>query len=267
VSPSERATLMACRLAREVSDGDVVGVGLGTPLGLAAALAARRSHAPGADVVVAGAVSPDADVADCLAGAGSLAGCTAGFAPHLLTMEWAERQAMTVQFLRPAEVDGEGNLNVSRIVQEGRLARRLPGGLAVADVARIMPRLVVYHPDHRRRSLVAGVSFVTGRGGGDQARGTLGTTLVVTNRAVLALGPEGARLESVHPGEDVGAVLADTGFEATANGVGETEPPSSGELAALDAVDRLRLRELDLRETRAGAAERLSAHQERSDHA
>jgi acyl CoA:acetate/3-ketoacid CoA transferase beta subunit len=45
VTPEDTAALMTCRLAREIHDGDVVGVGLGTPLALAAALLARRTHA------------------------------------------------------------------------------------------------------------------------------------------------------------------------------------------------------------------------------
>jgi glutaconate CoA-transferase subunit B len=249
VSPEEVAELMACRLAREVRDGDVVGVGLGTPLALAAALLARRTHAPEAHVIVAGAVSPDADLATCLGGAPALAGRTGGFASHLVTMEWAERRAMTMQFLRPAEVDGEGAANTSRIVRDGRVVTRLPGGLALADVARLLPRIVLYHTEHRRRSLPARVSFRTS-----------GPTPVrlVTDRAVLALGPGGAVLESVHPGEDVEAVLAETGFAAEAGGAGETEPPTDEELAALHELDGLRLRELELRATRAEAARRLA---------
>lgn len=254
----ETATLMTCRLSREIRDGDVVGVGLGTPLALAAALLARRTHAPGADVIVAGAVSPDADLTTCLRGAPALAGRTAGFAVHLVTMEMAERRAMTLQFLRPAEVDGAGNANTSRIVRDGRVALRLPGGLATADVFRILPRVVLYHTDHQLRSLPERVSFVSGAGGGDADAGTQGPVRLVTDRCVFAFGPGGARLESVHPGEDPQDVAARTGFAVATDGVPETAPPSEAELAALDAVDPDALRELELRATRAAAAERLA---------
>jgi len=260
VSPQDVATLMTCRLAREIGDRDVVGVGLGTPLALAAALLARRTHAPGAEVLVAGALSPDADLATCLRGAGALAGRTAGFVPHLLTMEQAERGAMTLQFLRPAEVDGAGNANTSRIVDgDGRLVRRLPGGLATADVLRILPRVVLYHTDHRPRSLPARVGFVGGAGGGTPRSGALGPVRLVTDRAVFAFTPAGARLESVHPGEDAGAVLEATGFTASADAVAETEPPRPDELSALAELDAHALRELELRATRTAAAERLAA--------
>jgi glutaconate CoA-transferase subunit B len=252
MTASDTATLMTCRLAREVHDGDVVGVGLGTPLALAAALLARRTHAPGAEVIVAGAVSPDADLATCLRGASALDGRTAGYAVHLVTMEMAERQAMTLQFLRPAQVDGAGNANTSRIVRpDGELVQRLPGGLATADVFRILPRVVLYHTDHRPRSLPERVGFTT-------AAAPSGLTRLVTDRAVFVLG-DAPRLESVHPGEDADAVRSETGFAVAPGDVPETEPPTDAELDALHELDPHALRELDLRATHAAAAERIAA--------
>lgn len=259
MSDRDVATLLTCRLAREVRDGDVVGVGLGTPLALCAALLARRTHAPGAEVIVAGALSPDADLATCLRGASALAGRTPGYVSHLLTMEQAERGAMTLQFLRPAEVDGAGNANTSRVLDaEGRLAKRLPGGLATADVLRILPRVVLYHTDHRPRSLPPRVTFVTGAGGGAPGGGR-GPVRLVTDRAVVAFSADGPRLESVHPGEDADDVLAATGFPLDASAVGETEPPRPEELDALAVLDAHALRELELRATRSAAATRLAA--------
>jgi glutaconate CoA-transferase, subunit B len=259
VDGSDVATLMACRLAREVRDGDVVGVGLGTPLALAAALLARRTHAPRADVIVAGAVSPRADLAHCLRGAGALAGRTPGYAPHLVTMEMAERRTMTMQFLRPAQVDAGGNANTSAIIEDGAVRTRLPGGLATADVLRILPRVVLYHTDHRLRSLPSHVSFCTGAGGGDLAAGTLGPVRLVTDLAVFAFTPNGAELESVHPGVTVDAVRDATGFAVSGDPVPETEEPRRAELDALDELDPMALRELELRSTQAAAAERLAA--------
>lgn len=261
---AERAALVACRLSREIADGDVVGVGLGTPLALAAALGARVGHAPGAHVLVAGALSPDADVTTCMGGAAALRGHTTAFVPHVLTMEMAERRSMTLQFLRPAQVDGRGAANVSRLVADDGSVRRLPGGLATADVFRILPRVVLYHTDHRIRSLPARVGFATGAGGGDDVAGTRGPERLITDRAVFVLGA-GARgratLESLHPGEELDEVRGLTGFDFDVDptGVAVTEPPTAGELTALRTVDPDALRELELRETRADAARRLAA--------
>ena len=254
----EIATLMTCRLAREVRSGDVVGVGLGTPLALAAALLARATHAPKADVIVAGAVSPDADLTTCLRGAGALAGRTAGYAAHLVTMEMAERRAMTLQFLRPAQIDRAGNANTSRILRDGAVASRLPGGLATADVLRILPRVVLYHTDHRLRALPDRVSFLTGAGGGDPVAGTLGPVRLVTDK-------RGVRVRRRRGGAGVGAagvtlteVHAETGFPIRRGAaVAATEPPTRDELDALEELDPLALRELELRATQPAAARRL----------
>jgi glutaconate CoA-transferase, subunit B len=264
VTPSERAALMACRLGREISDGDVVGVGLGTPLALAGALTARKCHARRSHLLVAGALSPDADLLTCLRGAAALAGRTAAFVPHVLTMEMAERQSMTLQFLRPAQIDGAANANTSRLHGEDGSVRRLPGGLATADVWRILPRVVVYHTDHRERSLPRKVSFITGAGGGDPRRATRGPTILVTDRAVFAFTNGGARLESLHPGEDLEQVTSDTGFAFdVGDTVATTAEPSDAELAALERVDPHAIRELELRATRQAAAERLAEVQAR----
>jgi glutaconate CoA-transferase subunit B len=242
--------LMAAALMREVHDDDVVGVGLGTPLALCAALAARRAGAPGAEVLVAGAVSPDADLLACLRGAQALVGLTAGFVPHLETMDMAERRAMTLQFLRPAQIGPDGATNTSRIAEADGRVVRLPGGLATADVPRLLPRLVLYHPDHRPRSLAARLAFTTGP--------PPGAVRVVTDLAVIDLGPEGPRLASRHPGVRVEDVVAATGFPLAApRDAPTTTPPTPAERAALDHVDPNELRGLELRGTRADAARRL----------
>ena len=247
--------LVTVALAREVHDGDVVGVGLGTPLALCACLVARRTGAPGAQVLVGGAVSPAAALADCLRG--DFAGRTQGFVQHLDTLDMAERQAMTLQFLRPAQVGPDGSTNVSRLEAGGRLIR-FPGSLALADVPNLMPRVVLYHTAHEPRALPAAVGFRTGAGGGGEWGGyrSLGPTVLVTDLCVIRFGPAGPELASVHPGIDVDAVLAATGFSLSVDDPPETPAPSAAELEALEAVDPARLRELEFRDLRAAANER-----------
>jgi len=250
---------MVAVLAREVRDGDVVGVGLGTPMALCACLVARRTHAPGAEVLVSGAVSPDVDLLTCMRGARAVEGRTAGYVPHIDTMDMAERQAMTLQFLRPAQVDGEGSTNTSSVRTPGRPRLRFPGGLAMADVPRLMPRVVLYHTDHRPRGLVARVDVVTGRGGPSERGGyrSEGPTTLVTDLCVIALG--GApRLVSVHPGVDADRAREATGFPLSAGRrVPETEPPRPEEVAAMEELDPHGLRGVETRDTREDALPRM----------
>lgn len=254
------ADLMVAVLAREVRDGDVVGVGLGTPLALCAALVAREAGAE-AEVLVAGAVSPDADLLTCMRGAGAVTGRTPGYVPHLDTMDMAERQAMTLQFLRPAQVDGDGSTNTSGIRPPGERRVRFPGGLAMADVTRLMPRVVLYHTDHRPRGLVERVDVVTGRGGPSERCGyaSAGPTALVTDLCVIAFDREGPRLASVHPGVDAERAVAATGFALRARRrVPETEPPRPEEIAAMDRIDPHGLRGVEVRATRADALPRMA---------
>lgn len=243
------ADVMTCALAREVRPADVVGVGLGTPLALCACLAARRLDARGATVLVGGAVSPHATMDEILRH--ETAGRTPGYVPHLDTMDMAERQAMTLQFLRPAQVGADGSANTSRVRAGERLVR-FPGGLALADVPNLMPRIVLYHTAHEARALPAELGFRTSAGGGIERSGyrALGPTKLVTDLCVIAFSPSGPRLESVHPGVTVDEVVASTGFELRTEDAGETPPPSEAELAALDAVDRNRRRDIEIRRRR-----------------
>jgi glutaconate CoA-transferase subunit B len=244
--------VVTCALAREIEANDVIGVGLGTPTALCAALLARATHAGGATVLVGGAVSPRATLARCLRH--ELAGRTPGYVPHLESMDMAERQTMTLQFLRPAQVGPDGSANTSRVEADGRLVR-FPGGLALADVVNLMPRIVLYHTAHEPRALPARVGFRTAAGGGIVRGGYVarGATTLVTDRAVIRFEPGGPRLESVHPGETVAGVLAATGFALRAERVAETPRPTAGELAALEAVDPERERGREFKRRRADA--------------
>lgn len=244
----EIADTMTCVLAREVADGDLVGVGLGTPLALAAALVAKAAHARGAHVLAGGALDAEADLPVYMGGSVDLVGRAPGWVSHFDSMDMAERHRMTLQILRPAQVDGAGNLNTSRIGGLERPKVRFPGGLATGDVPQILPRLAVYLPAHRARSLPEHVAFVTGRGGGWP--GPLypgrGVVLAVTDLSVIRFEPSGPRLASVHHWADVDRVLAETGFAMDTSDVSVTPPPTQVELDVLAELDPAGLREREI---------------------
>ncbi len=233
------ADVMITALAAEIGDDDLVGVGLGTPMALAAALLARRTHAPRAHVLAGGAMDADADLPTYMGGSRALAGRSPGWVSHFDSMDMAERHRMTIQILRPGQVDGVGNLNTSRIGGLDHPSVRFPGGLATGDVPMILPRLAVYLPSHRARSLPERVGFVTGRGGGwrGESYPSRGTVLLVTDRAVIRFSSAGARLVSVHPWSDVGSVVEATGFSLDTTDVTETRLPTDDEVSALNAFD------------------------------
>jgi glutaconate CoA-transferase, subunit B len=233
-----RRDALVSAMAHEIVDGDVVGVGLGTPLAVAAALLARASHAPDSHVLVGGAVDPEVDLAGALGGSAAIAGRTSGYVPHVDTMEMAERQAMTLQFIRPAQVDARGQTNVSRILRGDGRPLRLPGGLALADVPALLPRLVVFLPQHRRRSLVATVDRVTGGGGWDRPpHRAAGVVAIISDLAVIRIEPEGPRLQARLPGVSVEQVVEETGFELRGTDDAGVYEVSDQHRAALAEID------------------------------
>jgi len=237
---SARRDAMVVAMAREITDGDLVGVGLGTPLAVLAALLARVDHAKDSHVLVGGAVDPAADLESCLRAPHGLDGRTAGFVPHLDTMYQAERRAMHLQFLRPAQTDGTGAINVSWIRTDGRPPVRLPGGLAGADVPRLLPRLVVHLPTHQRRSLPDRVDTVTGAGARlEPLQTTRGVVAIITDLAVIRITADGPQLESCHDGVEPEDVRAATGFDLDVADVAVTPPPTVEQRAFLDRLDPL----------------------------
>lgn len=248
------AELMIGTLAQELRDDDVVGVGLGTVLALIAVLAARRTHARGLEFTCGGALTPDLEtVLDAMRGPDAMAGRTGAWISHVATMEMAERQAFTTMFLRPAQIDARGALNVSRV---GTTV--LPGGVGAGDTPSLLPRTLCYHTDHRPRSLPEHVDVVTGPGAGGP--GSAGVTTLVTDRCVIAFEAGSPRCRSLHPGQDAESVAAATGYPLPGlAGAPVTPGPPAALLAAIEEVDPLRLRDLEFRATRAAAEERLRA--------
>jgi glutaconate CoA-transferase subunit B len=244
------ADAMVGALAAEIQDGDVLGVGLGTPLAVTAGLLARATHAPDAHLLVGGAVDPAADLATCLGGSRSMVGHTAGFVPHMDTMDMAERQSMTLQILRPGQVDGQGAMNTSRIGPARQPRLRFPGGLATADVPGLLPRLVAYLPRHALRSLPEHVDCVTAAAGGvtTPRYRSRGVVTLVTDRAVVDFVDGRARLRTVHRGVDVAKLLAETGFPLEGVEDAAVSPGLDEEQAeAIRAIDPEGLRGRELR--------------------
>ena len=237
---------MAVALARMVVAGDVVGVGLGTPIALVAALVGKHTTRHGVHVLAGGALDVNGGVESHLRDPRDQRGLTPGFVPHLDSMDMAERQAMTLQFLRPAQIDRFGNLNTSRIGVRSAPTARFSGGLATADVPALLPRVIAYHPDHRPRSLPARVDWITGNGHGwaGNTRKAAGTVAVVTDLAVIEFVEGHGRVESIHPWSNASTVGENTGFELSMpEDAPPTPAPTSDELEALEQVDPRRRRD------------------------
>src|ERR671923_2392440 len=238
--------LMVAVASREISDGDLVFVGMRLPI-LAYAVA-RNAHAPSARGLFEVGLMRDQPAAGFLG--------TMGDPPNVTGALWATRMSnvmalmaqglVDLGFIGGAEVDRFGNLNTSYVGDPTHPSTKLPGSGGGADIA-VLSRRWVTLMSHERRRLVERVSYVTspghGEGAGWRARNGIpggGPTAIVTTMAVLRFPPEGgeAYLASVHPGHTVHEVRAETGWELRVpDDVGETQPPTDAELGHIRRFD------------------------------
>jgi glutaconate CoA-transferase subunit B len=207
LTPGEE--IMIGALARQVKDGDWAACGTLSPMPAAALWLARLTHAPRAEVFVAG--SPD----------WPFEGEWQGF------FDLAQTGRLNVFFLSGAQIDGQGNINLMAIGPYDRPKVRLPGGAGSAILAYVVERVVLFKTDHVPRGLVEAVDTVTAPGytpelSPRQRPGRI--TGLITPKCVFNLSPPARpHLSSLHPGVSLEEVRAATGFRfETPAGLPET---------------------------------------------
>lgn len=232
--PRTTANRVVWHLASACRPDDVVIVGVATPLAAAAALLARELLVPDLTVLLGTAVDPRPhDLAEALADPAAASRHGIGDYRQADVLDALSRGRVTLQFVSPAQVDGTGAINASRVPGRDGTPTRLPGGLALADTAALVGRLVAYRAAHGSRFLVDRVDFTTGAG---RPAGR-GVAAVVTDRAVIGWSDGSPRLVAAHPGSDPADLVAGCGFalEAGAPVAAMEEPPAEA-VALLDEV-------------------------------
>ena len=199
LTPGEEVMIGA--LARQVRDGDWAACGTLSPLPAAALWLAQCTHAPRAQVFVAG--SPD----------WPFDGEWQGF------FDLAQAGRLNVFFLSGAQIDGQGNINLMAIGPYETYENpkvRLPGGAGSAILAYVVERVVLFKTEHTARGLVAAVDTVTAPGYTPelspwQRPGRI--TGLITPKCVFNFSPpQPPRLASLHPGVSLKEVGDLTGF-------------------------------------------------------
>lgn len=241
-----RREMLAVAAAGLVGDDDVVVVGLGLPQ--VAALLAKRTHAPGATLLLEIGVFEPAPresamgIADPRMWHGAAA--HGGMMDVLGAM--LHRGRVTLGLLGALQIDPAGCINTTKVTTEDGTERRFNGSGGGNDIASLAGRVLVI-AQHNPRKFRQAVEFVTspGRTVNGRHRAQLGlpgqgTVAVVTDRAIIDITDTGAVLRSVHPGEQPAAVAADTPMELRLPtvGVSTTPAPTTGQLALIrDELD------------------------------
>lgn len=140
-------------------------------------------------------------------------------------------------FLGGGQIDGQANLNLIGTGDWPGAGVRFPGSFGSAFMYMMTPRTILFREEHSPRVLVERVAHVSAPGlsaPGVYRRGT--AQALVTGRCVFRFDAARGRfaLASVHPGETVESIRANTGFAFDATGdVPATPDPTEAELALL----------------------------------
>lgn len=119
-------------------------------------------------------------------------------------------------FLGGGQIDGEANINLVGIGEYPRWQQRFPGSFGSAYLYFLVPKVILFREEHTPRVLVPKVDFVSSPGASDPGiYRPGGPQALVTGRCVFGFDRARRRfhLQSVHPGETVESVRAQTGFD------------------------------------------------------
>ena len=140
-------------------------------------------------------------------------------------------------FLGGAQIDGAANINLVGLGPYPKSDVRLAGSFGSAYLYFLVPRVMLFAPEHTTRTLVERVDFVSAPG--TSPEGVYrpgGPTAMLTGRCLFEFDRAKARfrLASVHPGQTVDDVVENTGFEFDCPSEVPTTPaPGKDELALI----------------------------------
>jgi len=234
--------MMTVAAARALDDGDVCFVGIGLPS--AVCNLARLTHAPKLVLIYeSGTIETRPAVLPLSIGDGELCETALTTVPvPEMFQYWLQGGRISVGFLGGAQVDRFGNLNSTVVGDYAHPKVRLPGSGGATEIATGCQRIYIVMR-HSPRAFVKTLDFLTSLGHGAtgterRAMGlsTRGPMLLVTDLCVMRPHAETMEFEvsTLHPGVTRDRVVENTGWPVRfAPAVGETEPPSVHELAAL----------------------------------
>jgi acyl CoA:acetate/3-ketoacid CoA transferase beta subunit len=243
--------LLCVLIARQVQDGDVVAQGLATPIVAAGYLLAWHTHAP--HLYFASAIGQSLCREGAPLGLATAEALWLDKALHHFGFVQAAADLLPrftpKEFFRPGQVDPAGNFNNIALGDDYRRPRlRLPGSGGIPDVTVSMPHIYLYVPRHSKVTFVSKLDYLSGLGHHPARRHGAGPRLLVSDLGLFDFPQGRMRVTHLHPGVSLQQVQSKTGFPLpTAAPLGETEPPTSGELGLLrERIDPLGIRRLEL---------------------
>lgn len=248
--------MMVVALARELRDGEMGFVGIGTAgraftlavgIPIVAARLAQHTHAPGFTIYWGNHLSPDLTRIPQTLTQDTITRWAAASCPPTTAdkLDMLTRGRFDVSFDSAPQIDQHGNMNITVIGPYRNPRVRLVGCLAQPEHLAFVRRPIIV-ADLSRRTFVERVDFITSVGylsGGRSrdeaglARG--GPSLVLTDKAVFDFEPEICRLRlaSLYPGVTVEEILDLMSFRPVIpDNLPEAEPPTGEQVDLIRKV-------------------------------
>jgi glutaconate CoA-transferase subunit B len=231
-----QADVMAVCLSRCLRDGERAFHGVASPLPMVAIQLAKRTHAPHLVYLnTGGSVDPAPSHLPASTSDPALFQGTPAMFDLVDLFDLSARGGLDVVFHSGIQIDRQGRINLSALGDDYRHPKlRLPGGAGSAHLMPTAKRVVLWRTRHDRQTFVESVSFVTAQGNVDRV-----VTPLCVFRGVQGL----LELESIHPGTTFAQVQEATGWPL--RDAPDTPSPTPDELAALNAVDPERVRDIE----------------------
>lgn len=193
------AALLINAIAGLIGDARHVATGALSPIPMAAAMLARRRSGGKMRVTVLGSRRNSRFTN----GAKEL-------------FDSAAQGRIDVFFLSGAQIDGEANINLLSIGDYERPKVRFSGSFGSPYLYMLVPRVILFRPEHDPRALVPKVDFISAPGWSEpEVYRPGGPQALVTGKCLFDWRKDERRfaLRSVHPGESAESIRAVTGFD------------------------------------------------------
>jgi acyl CoA:acetate/3-ketoacid CoA transferase beta subunit len=243
--------LMSVCIAKQVRDGELLAIGINTPLVLAGYMLAKRTHAPRVrfTAAIGQGISQEFAPLSVARIEDSWLKTTLdhyGFVSGAVDMLPAYKLK---EFFRPAQIDADGNFNNIAFGSDYTRPRmRLPGSGGIPDVTVFSDQIHLYVPRHSRITFVEQVDFVTGLGHMPQRKVGSGARYLISDLGQFDWHEGKMRLKTLHPGVTLERVQAKTGFPLQiADDLIITPHPTEEAIRLLrEEIDPLNVRKLEM---------------------
>ncbi|MFX1450883.1 MAG: CoA-transferase [Promethearchaeota archaeon] len=260
--------IMVTTLASYIKNGDVMFQGAATPMPMVAIELARATHAKDITYFSGLGLNPNIPInfEDFMVRGITEVIKEIKFTNYMYAREmWDQWQKgrLSLEFLRPAQIDKNWNCNNTVIYGENknynRPKIRLPGGMAVSDALNLMKKVVLYTPRHMKRTFVDEVDFVMAKGLPNSEwrkkyRMGSGPIAMVTNLCVFEPDPKTGlmAIKSIHPGVTIQQILENTDFKPIQPKIIPTTPsPTLDQIQLIrKKIDPIGFREIEFPELR-----------------